>query len=272
MTDTDTAGTEFVFPVEDLVERYRRRVEGSSNETIPAVVEAWTADRGMFWSCLVYSGGSHHPRDAALAAADLMARASHCDYLVLSLDTHTSTSQTNPRTGKKWAEGEMQNLCDQEGLCESGVIRDNLLLMVIRRDRKIWMQGIPYHRHHVGATGTEVMFYEPELATNEWAGDDESSVGGLIPDTLREIMTGDWRADVLSTVTGKALSAGLSADAIRMHMIMAGIGVLGSGDAQYLHALNCATQEERDILDHSAEVNGLINEPLSVHVASEQTS
>lgn len=191
-TGTDGTGTqaEWVLPFEKLVEHHRGRIDGHE-DLVPLVVEGWYegADAPQWQVTTVGSGPDITTRDAGLHAATLLASITGCDYIVLSFDTHATSLQHNPKTGKPWGPGEMQAMCDEEGFCETGQMVDVLQVAVVRRsDAKIRMKGIPYHFHQGNLIFYDAMPDGIPMGFDEWEHGDTQTTGGVMPDALRAAM------------------------------------------------------------------------------------
>jgi hypothetical protein len=117
------------------------------------------------------------------------------DRICIVLDSHFALPE--PGDGpeemqKKYPPGSMQKACDEEGACSAGKISDCLVCAYCDRDGKISMRVLPYDYH--GKDGppfkwtTEGPF--ADAASHAYQEDKEGCyTQGLIPDTLRDIMT-----------------------------------------------------------------------------------
>lgn len=122
----------------------------------------------------------------AFMASRIIASGVECDEIWLALDTHASNSRINPVTGKPWGMGEMQNLCDNEGACELGLITDAMVLMQETRDRsQAAFVQLPYHVHK---TDRSVRWVTENDLIADSMDEDNSSVrfSGLVVDEVRE--------------------------------------------------------------------------------------
>lgn len=264
MTDTDTTEAtttetdEWQLPIDAIIEQHKQRIAGNE-EHVPAMVEAWVEGEGSIWTVWIGDTGKSNPRDCGLYAARLMASVTNCDYILFSFDTHMSQHQNNPTTGKPWAPGEMQRMCDEEGYCDTGNIRDNLAVAIVRRsDAKIYFASIPYHFHK-----GEVMYFDPSPPMSEWDGLGEGGVmKGTIPDGLREAMTEPPLTEML-TQMGAYEALGFTDDAgaklARLHQILAGIRIMGivakntgADGPMFISAVPTTTDAEREALLASA--------------------
>lgn len=119
---------------------------------------------------------AHHvDRDEGLRLILMGAAAYRSTAAVWLADTHFSNQRENPKTGKKWGPGEMQNACDHEGACDIGVIQDALNLVHFDGMR-FYMINLPYH-------------VDKDSAEVHWVADIDLGpaleVRGRIPNTLR---------------------------------------------------------------------------------------
>lgn len=262
MTDTITTETdEWQLPFEAILESHRERIPGNE-DMVPSVVEAWRiGELSPCWSTFIGPGKDIESKEAMLYAASVMAMSSNADYIVCVMDTHMSKSQTNPKTGEPWKAGEMQGLCDDEGFCETGQIRDNLLVCAIRRDGKLRMAMIPYHFHN-----GEVMYFDPEPPMDEWeTTQDAPQIGGYIPNRLREAMAKPTMNQILEDAANggdvgdvyAAFGMEKGAPDTAMHQVMAGIRIMAkaaeNAESPYLfaHALFTTSDTENMIIAES---------------------
>jgi len=262
-TDATTETNEWQFPIEAVLEYHKARIAGNEDH-VPAMVEAWVEGEGPVWSAMVADVGESSPRDCALFAASIMSRITGADYILFCVDTHMSHSQVNPTTGKPWAPGEMQRMCDEEGYCDTGNIRDNLMVAIVRRsDAKIYMTGIPYHFHK-----GEVMYFDPQPPMDEW--NDEGGVkqmGGTIPDTLRQVIQQPPLSEQLTQMGAyEAIGFDGPSNITRLHQILAGIRVMGKvavdtgcEGPMFLHMIPTSTDEERQIMDDFSKRDDITN-------------
>lgn len=255
MTSTSTT-TEWALPVDAIVARHRARIE-DHDSYIPFVVEAWI--EGVDVPCLtttVPEGDfTVEARDAMLHAARVMGLITGADYLVACFDSHASKSMINPVTGREWGPHEMQNLCDQQGFCETGLIRDELVVAIVRRsDAKIRMQTLPYHFHK-----GKLIEYDDGNLLDEWNPPEGGffGQGGIVSDGLR-IAVADRPDEVFDDL---ARTTGLHDDpaAMRLHMSMAAIKLLQRAAGElgevglYLHAIPAQSKYERQVLRRAQE-------------------
>lgn len=242
------------FPLTDVHEHHKTRIEGNE-DIVPFVVEAWRHGQDFAdWTVMICDGNPDvQQRDSMLMAGNVMARVTGCDYLLLSYDTHATTLAVNPNTGQPWGPGEMQKMCDDEGFCDTGQMRDNLVITVIRRsDQKIHNHFIPYHFHKGG-----LMFFE-ETDLDEWVDDEKHRHGGRIPDALRAIMAADAGTKELGEMVsalGFDMNNPEDAARVRLHKILAGIQVLSRAAQDiglpelFMHVVPARTEVERAIMD-----------------------
>jgi hypothetical protein len=263
---TTATDTEWRFPIEAIMAKHKARIDGNE-DFVPFILETWHIGEPIpswtVWIGSVPEGVEQ--KHCAMYAADIMCRATGCDYLLFSFDTHMSSEPLNPTTGKPWGPGEMQRMCDAEGYCETGNIRDNLVVCVIRRsDGKLRFESIPYHFHKPNGVDSEIMFWDNHLMT-EWPEEIESAdmqgqMMGMIPDKLRAAITAPLIRDLMKEKLGLDPEVfGLEPSAERLHTIMAGVRILATAAAQekcetmFMSVLPANTEEEREILQHSVE-------------------
>ncbi|HEU0130797.1 MAG TPA: hypothetical protein VFQ85_07380 [Mycobacteriales bacterium] len=106
------------------------------------------------------------------------------DELVLSADAHLSHSGTNPRTGRPWAPGEMQRLCDTEGACDLGLLTNAMVSTWANRAGQLAMWTDPYHIDKTARTVTWTPSRAEQLAIEQ----PPFTLAGRIPDRLRDAM------------------------------------------------------------------------------------
>lgn len=254
--------SDWTIPWEAIVERHRARIE-DHDSYIPFFVEAWSIgeDTPRVITVIPEAAWPVAPRDAMLYAADVMALCLGADYIVCVYDTHISKSMINPVTGKKWGPGEMQNLCDEQGFCDTGIIRDELVVTAIRRsNRKIRLESLPYHFHR-----GELMEFPDRNIVNEWdrtRSDAEGThSGGLIPDRLRAAMNRDpgalmnlLKQDWIGRPLTDELVLALRIEACirRLQDVAATEAAIGL----YTHLVMAITREERRVLRELQERYG----------------
>lgn len=258
-----SAATEpWQFPTDRVVESHRQRID-PDYPVQPFDVECWFTDDDAP-SLTVWVNGTEtiQPRDAMLHAADILTATCEPDYLVLSYDTHMASSPINPTTGKPWGEHEMQGLCDDQGFCDTGQIRDNLVVNVLRcSDASIYMHCVPYH-----VADGKVQYFPDESVMSEWAGDDPSydaRFQGLIPDSLRRSVRRAPLAARLEQEVGVSLADfQMTPDQERMQRIMAAMRILAitaaNSNAPELYQAVVMTKnaEQGEILAESARRGG----------------
>lgn len=266
MTTTENTETNtWQLPIEEMMQKHRDRIAGNE-DMVPALVEAWHIGEPMpSWTVWIHQTNDEiGPRDAGLHAATIMASTTGCDYIMFSYDTHVTSLRNNPKTGEPWKRGEMQAMCDEEGFCETGQMTDNLVMTLVDRAGHLYFAGIPYHFHK-----GEVMFYEEKPPLDELT-TDGTEMSGIIPDGLREAMSGPTLWDMLKKQSPKGKSvpeilgfkpeeAGL----VRLHQILAGVRILNEAaknsnlPRMYMSMVPTRSDEEVEIVKHSAERSGL---------------
>lgn len=122
-------------------------------------------------------------RDEGLTTALLLA-AMDCIAIAVTFDAHVATSDINPRTGKKWEEGEMQGLCDGEGACDTGLLTDCLMTTAVFATGKVAFYNHSYHFHE--AKG-EVAWVEEDYLV-DLPDNAQPELQGYVPETLRDVM------------------------------------------------------------------------------------
>lgn len=263
MTTTTDAHTEWQLPIEKLLGIHRERIDGHEDQ-VPAMVEAWfIGDHSPAWMTWVGDTGDIPTRDAGLHAVDIMA-ACGADFIVFSFDTHMTSLPMNPKTNKPWGPGEMQAMCDEEGFCDTGQMRDNLVVAIVRRsDLKLYFHSIAYHFHK-----GELQFF-PETHMSEWEDEGEPGHGkmtGTIPNRMREAMTRRTSTELLKRIGISAEDLGFKpedARIVRLHTILAGMRILNTlaraeGLPQmYACAIPTLSEEEALIVQETANRSGL---------------
>lgn len=120
-------------------------------------------------------------RDLALNAAQVAVPGFSADRVVLALDSHMSSSATNPSTGEAWGPGEMQGLCDNEDACDLGLITDAMVIHEVGRDGSWELRILPYHVHKTSRT--IAWLPEVEQLSSETAGHELS---GLVVEVVQD--------------------------------------------------------------------------------------
>lgn len=259
---TTTTTTEWTLPLEQIFADAKERID-NPNFIMPSVEVWFEGEDSPAWKCLVLDMPDDvQHRDACLHAADVMAGASGADYVVLTFDTHASSHQLNPTTGKPWVKGEMQRMCDEEGYCDTGNIRDNLLIAIARRsDGKMLQHMIPYHFH--GADESELMFWD-ETEISEWDEESQGELRGIVPDGMRAAITREPVSKTLERLSGTTVEE-MDIPKARFHQIMAGVRILaGTSEAHgkpmmFVSAVRTDDDEEREILTRTMSEAGLEN-------------
>lgn len=268
---TDQKTDEWSLPIASMMEVHKSRIEGHE-DFVPFMLEAWhIGEYYPSWSCWIGATGDIPQRDVGLHAAQIMASSTGCDYLLFSFDTHMSSKQNNPVTGEPWKAGEMQNLCDEQGYCDTGNIRDNLVVCIIRRsDLKLRFESIPYHFHKPNGVDSEIMFWDNHLMS-EWDEDQAENpipgqMSGRIPSALREAMSAPLIRDRMKEVFGltpEQFGLGDDPHVLRLHTILAGVRIMsetaimeGCPD-MFMNVIPAENEEQTDIIKRSAEMSGI---------------
>jgi hypothetical protein len=115
------------------------------------------------------------------------------DAVGLVVDSHATSVRVNPTTGKPWGatrESEMQDLCNELGYCETGLITDTIYIARFERAGHTYWCSLPYHVHHSTeeAAGEVIWVKHSEVGGYGVAepGHRSKRLEGLIPDTLRD--------------------------------------------------------------------------------------
>lgn len=256
MTDVTT---DWELPIEQIMSSNRERID--NEDFVSAYVEVWRkGDPGPCWTVFIGETGDYMERDVGLHALKVMSAFADCDYLLFSFDTHATSLLLNPNTGEKWKQGEMQAMCDQQGFCETGQMRDNLVVAIVRKsDQKIRYEGIPYHFHK-----GELMIYDDGTVINEW--EENSGVVsmlGTVPEGMRYAASIGPVSDLMKEAGLNIDDFGLTPEAARQHQIMAGVQTLARMGLEmghpmmFMSALPVFNDEMAEIIDKSAERSGL---------------
>lgn len=170
-----------------------------------------TARRGedMHWTILVHRAGQKvailqpdiDERDALLLLANVAAFGFDADVLALVMESWGSDSPTNPRTGKPWEHGDMNDLVSNHRGIEHGWVTEGITVQVVNRAGDIRVRGLSFRRGYnkvVWSTPTDLDDTDPHKV-----------VVGVMPDELRNIML---RPSIIS----KALREGKTAAELGM--------------------------------------------------------
>jgi hypothetical protein len=133
----------------------------------------------------------HHIRDEILNVALQSAAGFDADVLCLAFETYAAVSlgdvddtALNPRTGKEWGPGEMQELAEKYGGLEKGWVSEAVSVTVVNRAGDVAMLSQMYRYSGRHLVWTDLM---PNRA--EPSDDGETKVfGGVMADALRQIM------------------------------------------------------------------------------------
>lgn len=122
----------------------------------------------------------------AIALVVMGSRMLSADEIVVSMDTHISSELINPKTGKPWVPGEMQNLCNDEGACDTGLITDAISTFRLGKDVPSAMLSRKYHVNHATR---EVHWVDPWDAVLEDDGD--TKLTGFVLDSMKAAWDSD---------------------------------------------------------------------------------
>ena len=117
-------------------------------------------------------------RDNALAIIDIGVGPINPDLINLSVDAHVTQSLTNPNTGKAWGPNEMQNLCDSEGACSTGLLTDTIHTTGMFKDGTTYGMQRRYADHSKAGPvpwAAEVDYYTPQS---------KGQLGGYVTDRM----------------------------------------------------------------------------------------
>lgn len=127
-------------------------------------------------------------RDMGLQAARFLTGALQPDWVTMMADAHVTRATINPVTGKPWEPGEMQNLCDNEGACSTGLLTDCLTFTTIwRDDARRRMDNRMYVVNK--ELGTVEWLTDPEERVFDTAANDKGNLSGFITDSMVEAFT-----------------------------------------------------------------------------------
>lgn len=190
-------------------------------------------------------------RDMGLSIAHILATALRPEWISFMADAHTANVPENPATGKPWGPGEMQNACDVEGACSVGMLDDCLMFTTVWRDSERARTDTQVYTvtkgEGVGASTMRWEGYGPSR-TLDSEGLGDASLGGLVPDTLRQSLRDD-RAQRMFQVMSEAM--GLDENATFAHTVVGAIRALG---AQGVAAM--VMTEDPFLLQRLQEANG----------------
>lgn len=153
----------------------------------------------------------------AIAIVTLGVRFLDADEVVVSLDSHMTSNPLNPKTGEPWGPNEMQNLCNDEGACDTGIITDAITTIRIGPDRPSAMISRKYHVNH---EKREVHWVDPYdcMVDGAQAG---NSLGGFMVDSFLAA----WDADVMA-LPAPAKPDGMSDDEAQAHRSVVGFRLM----------------------------------------------
>ena len=151
----------------------------------------------------------------AIAVVHLGVAMLEADEVVVSLDSHITDNPVNPKTGKPWAPGEMQNLCNTEGACDTGLITDSILTVRIAPEQPTAMLNRKYHVNH-------------EAREVHWVGDYdcmmEDGKGKHLTGFMIDSFESAWHPDAPKLTIPPP--EGLTEDEARAHRQVAGLRLL----------------------------------------------
>ena len=126
----------------DKVQRFTAAREGRGRDDMTPMVEFYRGDKPV--SVVI---AARVDRDLALDAIAIGVPGFDADRVVFCLDTHQSIGEAgmiDPRTGEPWAPGAMQEACDEQGYCDTGLIVDAITVHEAFRDGHFRMRSLPY--------------------------------------------------------------------------------------------------------------------------------
>jgi hypothetical protein len=222
---------------------------------------------------IVWNGGCDtvNPRDGMLHAAEVMCAACEADYVIATMDAHGTALRENPVTHEAWKPGEMQNLCNVEGLCETGQLYDVLTILGVRRsDGAVRAKMIPYHPHKVGDEQEILWLTDPDkgMDLDLWTAESEdgSGLGGYVVETLTGAVQGQWLSEMMQERYGQSLAdfgfdtADPTKERIRiLHQMLGALRFLFAQANEwgapwlYVPMIAAGSEEEQQIIDESAQ-------------------
>jgi hypothetical protein len=158
------------------------------------------------------------------------------DFLTILLDSHIhygkvkegqTPEEAQEEFLKKYPPGSMQKACDEQGACETGEITDCLVCHRINRKGDVEMVVLPYAYH--GKEGKPFQWIDPDKEQNIFsvkAGDENKVLEGLIPNTLRDIMTKGTNIQAIPELKKLAESLDISTERARFHTARAVMYIL----------------------------------------------
>jgi hypothetical protein len=194
---------------------------------IPPMIEAWRGDHLL--SLMVQDVD----RDEGLKAFGLVC-AMQPSVVTFTTDTHQTQSPTNPKTGERWKEHEMQNLCDNEGACDTGVLIDALMSVAMTPDGHAAMWTSPYHIHEADRkvmwAPHEGLHFEEEPVVWEAGKEGVAAISGgeiqgLVADRMRQAFSRAPEMNATLTLLGNLTGftdpqlRSMHRDAAMLHLI-----------------------------------------------------
>lgn len=126
-------------------------------------------------------------RDEALQAASVGVPGWEADHLICLLDAHQSDERFLEHYGHTPDPFELQDLCDNEGACELGLITDAIMILEAWRSGRLRMTNVPYHVHKTART---VHWIEDDrFACFDTEEHKDGGLAGIVPEALRHFFT-----------------------------------------------------------------------------------
>jgi hypothetical protein len=216
----------------------------------------------------IYKDGNHIltamppvlDKNRALAIADICAGPIQPDLIVMTTDAHTTNVPINPATGRPWGPGEMQNACDTDGACSTGLLIDCLLTSAVFGDLHHEMLQQKYTGHEKAGG---IQWHEPEHLRSG----DELTPTGYLVDRLTDAMkhARDGMSPAITTVldkaakddgidSGSAFWHGVVSSAAISMMAQAAMSVMIYAPPEYMHIV------ERGLSDDA--IRAMFDSPL----------
>jgi hypothetical protein len=184
-------------------------------------------------------------RDQALAAIQMVTPLVGADLVCATLDAHVTQSMVNPATGKPWGPHEMQNACDDEGACATGLLTDCLATMGVFRDGHVEQVNHRYTGHETIGT---LKWQDPDYMVESAEG--KANLSGLVVDTMKHAMTQAHSAERFTRTAemlAKAKEVGIPPLEAYWHEVIVAAKIVLLTGACAAALLNPPNEEMRDL-------------------------
>ena len=187
---------------------------------VPNAIHVWRDDEPIAMVGMI------NDRDTMMEAAHLIAYGMRADVLLLSFETLTASTPTNPVTGERWEANDMSVLAQTyPEAYEKGWIQDAFTAYAYTKDHRWWCSNVPYR-----VVDGLIEWGEEVVMDSEEMGED-GDTDGFIQTALRLIMEHETMAEeitqkMMDSGAPKSLIDELSTERVKVTMDLSTIAAL----------------------------------------------